>query len=107
MRTITNSTTLGKPMTRQGMAIVVDGTIRLALHNLWLTLRHLNTDLSRGLAGMGFVFTQAGCWQACCLQLQPASVLQLQASARGERSIVLGGHQSCHVAVKRVSNGTG
>ena len=106
MRTITNSTTLGKPMTIQGMAIVVDGTIQLTLRNLWLTLRHFSADLSRGLTRIGVEFAQAGCWQACCLQLQPASVLRLQAQDRRKRSIVLGGHQACHVVVKRVNNGT-
>ena len=67
MRIITNSTTLGKPMIIQGMAIVIDGTIQLALRNLWLALRHFSADLSRGLTRMGLDFAQAGCWQGCCL----------------------------------------
>ncbi len=106
MRTITRSTILGKPMIFQGVAIFVDGTIGLALRNLWPTLRCLSADLLCGLTRMDCMFTQAGCWQACCLQLQPASVLRLQAQDRRKRSILLGGHQACHVVVKRVNNGT-
>ncbi len=105
MRTITNSTTLGKPMTIQGMAIVVDGTIQLALRNFWLTLRHLSADLSRGFTRMGVEFAQAGCWQACCLELQAASLSRPQDPDRGKRSIVLGRHKSCRVVVTRVGNG--
>ena len=104
MRTITNSTTLGKPMTIQGMAIVVDGTIQLALRNLWLTLRHFSADLSRGLTRIGVEFAQAGCWQACCLELQAASRSRPQDPDRPKRSIVLGGHKLCYVVATRVGN---
>ena len=106
MLTITRSTILGKPMTLQGVASVVEGTIGLALRNLWLALRHFSADLSRSLTRMDCMFPQAGCWQSCCLPLQPASVLRLQAPDRRKRSIVLGRHQTCHVAVKRVKHGT-
>ena len=104
MRTITNSTTLGKPMTIQGMAIVVDGTIQLTLRNLWLTLRHFSADLSRGLTRIGVEFAQAGCWQACCLELQAASRSRPQDPDRPKRSIVLGGHKLCYVVATRVGN---
>jgi hypothetical protein len=105
MRTITNSTTLGKPMTIQGMAIVVDGTIQLVLRNLWLALRHFSADLSHGFTRMGAKFAQAGCWQACCLELQAASLSRPQDPDRPKRSIVLGGHKSCHVVATCVDNG--
>lgn len=106
MRTNTRSTILGKPMIFQGVAIVVDGTIGLELRNLWLALRHFSADLSHSLTRLDCMFAQADCWQACCLPLQPASVLRLQAPDRRKRSIVLGRHQTCHVAVKRVKHGT-